>query len=213
MHLARHHSSVYIVKVRTASWQEGLVIGIVNLQYLRNKRSITNVSGKEDLNMAKISRNAPCPCGSGKKYKRCCLPNEVAMVSPVIAAPSSTHPVVYGLVEEETDLDDLSNSVVDLINENRLDEAEEACMQLLREFPECVDGIERLVAVHQAKGNFARAADYAQQTIAFMREREDDFDPELITDFEKQEEDLKRRAADQHLGTYSQRPPRTAGGF
>lgn len=23
--------------------------------------------------MAKIGRNAPCPCGSGKKYKKCCL--------------------------------------------------------------------------------------------------------------------------------------------
>ena len=22
--------------------------------------------------MASIGRNAPCPCGSGKKYKRCC---------------------------------------------------------------------------------------------------------------------------------------------
>lgn len=22
--------------------------------------------------MNKISRNAPCPCGSGKKYKHCC---------------------------------------------------------------------------------------------------------------------------------------------
>src|SRR5258706_8686430 len=22
--------------------------------------------------MAKIQRNAPCPCGSGKKYKKCC---------------------------------------------------------------------------------------------------------------------------------------------
>ena len=22
--------------------------------------------------MAKIGRNQPCPCGSGKKYKRCC---------------------------------------------------------------------------------------------------------------------------------------------
>lgn len=22
--------------------------------------------------MNKINRNAPCPCGSGKKYKRCC---------------------------------------------------------------------------------------------------------------------------------------------
>jgi len=24
--------------------------------------------------MAKIGRNQPCPCGSGKKYKHCCLP-------------------------------------------------------------------------------------------------------------------------------------------
>ena len=23
--------------------------------------------------MAKIGRNAPCPCGSGKKYKKCCM--------------------------------------------------------------------------------------------------------------------------------------------
>jgi hypothetical protein len=26
---------------------------------------------------AKIGRNNPCPCGSGKKYKRCCLRNEI----------------------------------------------------------------------------------------------------------------------------------------
>lgn len=26
--------------------------------------------------MKKLSRNAPCPCGSGKKYKKCCLPKE-----------------------------------------------------------------------------------------------------------------------------------------
>ena len=26
--------------------------------------------------MTKISRNAPCPCGSGKKYKKCCLGKE-----------------------------------------------------------------------------------------------------------------------------------------
>jgi uncharacterized protein YecA (UPF0149 family) len=24
----------------------------------------------------KIGRNEPCPCGSGKKYKRCCLKND-----------------------------------------------------------------------------------------------------------------------------------------
>ncbi len=26
--------------------------------------------------MTRVSRNAPCPCGSGKKYKLCCLPAE-----------------------------------------------------------------------------------------------------------------------------------------
>ncbi|MFN3486913.1 MAG: SEC-C metal-binding domain-containing protein, partial [Planctomycetota bacterium] len=24
----------------------------------------------------KIGRNQPCPCGSGKKYKKCCLPKD-----------------------------------------------------------------------------------------------------------------------------------------
>jgi hypothetical protein len=30
--------------------------------------------------MATIGRNDPCPCGSGKKYKKCCL-NETKVVS------------------------------------------------------------------------------------------------------------------------------------
>lgn len=29
--------------------------------------------------MAKIGRNSPCPCGSGKKYKRCCQQKETDM--------------------------------------------------------------------------------------------------------------------------------------
>ena len=29
--------------------------------------------------MAKIGRNSPCPCGSGKKYKRCCQQKETEM--------------------------------------------------------------------------------------------------------------------------------------
>ncbi len=34
--------------------------------YLEQRKSGTVVKGK------KIGRNDPCPCGSGKKYKRCC---------------------------------------------------------------------------------------------------------------------------------------------
>ena len=28
--------------------------------------------------MSKIGRNEPCPCGSGRKYKHCCLPEHEA---------------------------------------------------------------------------------------------------------------------------------------
>jgi preprotein translocase subunit SecA len=29
--------------------------------------------------MAKAGRNEPCPCGSGKKYKKCCLFNQAGV--------------------------------------------------------------------------------------------------------------------------------------
>src|SRR6185437_13113496 len=35
----------------------------------------------------KIGRNDPCPCGSGKKYKRCCIGNKNPRPRPGIAAP------------------------------------------------------------------------------------------------------------------------------
>ena len=28
--------------------------------------------------MTQIGRNAPCPCGSGRKYKKCCLEKDLA---------------------------------------------------------------------------------------------------------------------------------------
>lgn len=30
-------------------------------------------SPKEEIQLPKVGRNDPCPCGSGKKYKKCCL--------------------------------------------------------------------------------------------------------------------------------------------
>jgi hypothetical protein len=44
--------------------------------------------------MAKISRNAPCPCGSGKKYKKCCLEKEPS--EPSSKDISSSAPAAYG---------------------------------------------------------------------------------------------------------------------
>lgn len=35
--------------------------------------------------MSKIGRNEPCPCGSGKKYKKCCIDKEILPVNEIDA--------------------------------------------------------------------------------------------------------------------------------
>lgn len=39
-----------------------------------------------------IGRNEPCPCGSGQKYKKCCLAKDAAAEAATLAssAPTST---------------------------------------------------------------------------------------------------------------------------
>ena len=39
--------------------------------------------------MLRVGRNDPCPCGSGKKYKRCCMPLDIAEAERArVAQPS-----------------------------------------------------------------------------------------------------------------------------
>src|SRR2546427_8896440 len=49
-----------------------------------------------------VGRNDPCPCGSGKKYKKCCLPRETAPVGRTRAEePLENH----FIAESRPDLD------------------------------------------------------------------------------------------------------------
>jgi SEC-C motif len=41
--------------------------------------------------MAKTGRNGPCHCGSGKKYKRCCLEKDQAAASVAAQASERAH--------------------------------------------------------------------------------------------------------------------------
>ena len=43
------------------------------------------LDSKVQIAMAKPGRNDPCPCGSGNKYKKCCLPKEEAVEREQIA--------------------------------------------------------------------------------------------------------------------------------
>jgi tetratricopeptide (TPR) repeat protein len=75
----------------------------------------------------KPSRNAPCPCGSGKRYKHCCglvraaLPGRAPAVAPAAAAGAAS-------VRE-------LGALVAMLNEGRLHEAEEGALALLAVHP------------------------------------------------------------------------------
>lgn len=143
--------------------------------------------------VAKIGRNQPCPCGSGKKYKRCCGDVSLVKTSP---APARASPPV--LVIEDDGLDDLSNSVLDLIKERRFDEALAACKRLLDDFPEVHDGFDRSGLVHAAMGNHALAADFFRMAHAFAADplRRADYDEELIDDWRLRAQEQDRLAAE-----------------
>ena len=116
--------------------------------------------------MATPGRNDPCPCGSGIKYKKCCLARAAPPAPPPPAAPPKAPAPAW--VMEDDGLDDLSNSVVPLVQARRFDDALRACHRLLQEFPDVVDGLERSALVHAAQGDHATAADFYRQALAFV---------------------------------------------
>jgi tetratricopeptide (TPR) repeat protein len=129
--------------------------------------------------MAKIGRNDPCPCGSGKKYKRCCLATDaepaVQALAAVAATPAHDH---LGFCDDcYAALAVASNAVLDLIEGAKLDEAEAAAQALLERFPDAYDGLARLGLVHELRGDHRQAVEYYRKVIAFMRQRPDQYDP------------------------------------
>lgn len=135
--------------------------------------------------MPKSGRNDPCPCGSGQKYKRCCLPRDQAAERAVAAGAAAlgreaeSSRASAAIDADDDGLDQASNSVIDLINAGRLDEAEQAAQDLLEKYPEVHDGLERLAMVSAARGDRSRAAEYYRKAADFVHERADQYDPEM----------------------------------
>ena len=137
--------------------------------------------------MTKIGRNQACPCGSGRKYKRCCGQRGRAAHVPAVPAEAPE-----GYRWAETGLDRLSNSVVSLVGEGRFDEADAACEQLRTRYPEVHDWLMRKAMVCEARGETERAIEYCERTIAWMDAHPEDFDPESREPFY---EDIERLRA------------------
>ena len=73
-------------------------------------------------------------------------------------------------------LEQLSNSVVDLIQHRRFDDALKACVELKRRYSDQMDWIFRTAEVHEAKGEIGQAVERYRQCIAFIDADADWFD-------------------------------------
>ena len=155
--------------------------------------------------MDKTGRNDPCPCGSGKKYKKCCLPKHETQQRQQLTEQqaerdqraadqrSSLREVkaaiaarLAGVAEVDDDpLTAASNAVVELIHAGKLDEAEHAARDLLVRFPDVHDGYDRLGMVYEARGDNQQAADCYRKVIDCIRQHPDDYDDAFEQTFVK----------------------------
>ena len=139
----------------------------------------------------KTGRNDPCPCGSGKKYKQCCLRKEEEVEREALnargQAQKNRSAGVYSDVvktldklaadyEEDVALAEASNAAVALVRAGKLDEAEQAASDLLVRFPYVHDGYDRLGMVYEARGDNKHAAHYYRKAFEFIRQRPDQYD-------------------------------------
>lgn len=130
--------------------------------------------------MAKIGRNDSCPCGSGKKYKKCCLNREKPLT-------------MSDIYEDIDNLDKLSNSINSLLKKRDFEEALSVCSHLQKEYPAQIDGIARLAEVYEAMGDYAKAAGYYHKSAEFAAKNEG-FDQESVDMYL---EDAKRMESQQ----------------
>src|ERR1700712_436585 len=139
--------------------------------------------------MSKIGRNDLCPCGSGKKYKKCCMASDEAAARaarPALpAAVSARRPSVANYFQEQDELTEASNAVVDMVQAGNLDAAEQAAHELLARFPDVHDGYDRLGMVCEARGAHRQAADYYRKAISVIRNHPDAYDPAFEAVFQK----------------------------
>lgn len=121
----------------------------------------------EHRKRVKIGRNEACPCGSGNKYKRCCLPLAEAARSVGREWFGEAGLLEDSLQRQLEELEAASNEVLDLLEEGDWVEAEEVCREIRERWPSEIDHLELLAHVRAAQGQHRLAAQLHRQAAEF----------------------------------------------
>ncbi len=103
--------------------------------------------------MSMPGRNDPCPCGSGKKYKQCCLKGEAEVVKTAVERPNA------GEVPRLFDM------AVASFQAGQLPAAEQLLAQILRVAPKHVDALHLAGVVAYQRGRPAEAVSLMNKSV------------------------------------------------
>jgi len=136
----------------------------------------------------KPKRNAPCPCGSGKKYKKCCIAQDQEAAEKdrrlnreAEQARITTWQAENAAIDKYIDgLDEQSNRTNDLIREGRWEEARQACEELFNNYPKETDGDERFSDYYKRRGDFLKSKAHAEAALKKAQGNPEKFASELV---------------------------------
>ena len=156
--------------------------------------------------MAKPGRNDRCPCGSGKKYKACCLTRDEAAEHERLAAEQAEREeraaakrlelrkvrdaiaanFAASLDDGEDDLEETVNTALRFIHEDKLEQTETTARHLMDRYPDIPDGWEFLGHVHEKRGENQEAVACYRRVLEIIYRTPVDFAPEFTQRFEDQ---------------------------
>src|SRR6476619_6602296 len=110
--------------------------------------------------MSKVGRNDPCPCGSGKKHKHCCLDNDEAVRraqrdasnAALAAEIEGAHAELTRLADRYHASTEAGDAIWAMIEAKQYSEAESAALEYLERFPGDPVGYDLMSLLSEARG-------------------------------------------------------------
>ncbi len=125
------------------------------------------VTLQESLPSEKIERNAPCPCGSGKKYKKCCLATHEEIRKTM---PNDDVLRQEQRAREKKRLEEDIQRGFSLLVERNFEKAQRVAQRLLSSYPQDDRLHDMLVTASLALGDYDQAFFVARERWQVARE-------------------------------------------
>jgi hypothetical protein len=137
-----------------------------------------------------VGRNDPCPCGSGKKYKKCCLAKHEAARPSVQepAGPGAGHNAARWLSEAEAELahlDELMHEAEHATEDGRFERAEELALMIRKQSPLTIHSAYLFGKLRAAQGRWGEAAAAYQEATKIIQADPASFDEESVREIEQ----------------------------